>query len=255
MKWILLMLFGSLGLSALITGAVWGFKRLPLFQTGYRTEGTVVAQEESVSTETVGRDVRTSREVTTYTPVVEFHTETGTAVRFTASTGGKHKPIIETGATVEVIYNPDDPANAQLTAFSQFWLGPVVLVGAGLLFLVMGVGGFFLIGGHDRAMDTRFDSMMRERLVFTAETPPVKAIIVRTEKQEGQKERYVFVCKGKRPGSPVEEEFLSSHFTFDPGRSFKGVTVDVYLDPARPTGYYVNIDPLLPEIVHQQRNR
>ena len=175
MKWIVLLLFGGLGLGALISGAMWGAKRLPLFQSGLRAHGKVVAQEERVSLETIGKKNPYSQKVISYYPVAEFLTETGEKVRFTGSSGGKGKPIIETGTEVEVLYDPANRTNAQISDFSQFWLGPLVVTVCGLIFLLMGVGGFFLMGSHDRIMDERFEMMNRSQLVMNSEAAQQKA--------------------------------------------------------------------------------
>lgn len=51
MKWMALLIFGGIGLGALIGGAMWGLKRYPLLQNGLRAQGKVVAQDETTSTE------------------------------------------------------------------------------------------------------------------------------------------------------------------------------------------------------------
>ena len=113
MKWILLVLFGGLGLAALSGGLIWGWNRLPLFLSGARTTGVVVGQEETVSARTkVGRHLNYSEETTSYSPIVEFAANNGETHRFVASTGGEGKPIITTGTEVEVIYDPADPGRS-----------------------------------------------------------------------------------------------------------------------------------------------
>jgi hypothetical protein len=249
MKWLLLLIFGGIGLAALIGGVMWGQKRQSLVRNGVRAQGKVVAQEEGRSPGTKGR-VGSYRDASiTYNPVVEFVTEAGQTVRFTGSSGGVGKPLIDTGTEVEVIYDPAEPSHAQIASFTQFWLGPLAVAGSGLVFLLMGVGGFFLIGSHDRGMAERITMMNRERLVMRADAQVIQGTIVRIEEKPEKSGRYVFICRALRPFATGFEEFSSDYLPFDPGRRYLGRTVDVRLDPDDRGNYYVDIDPLLREIM------
>jgi len=212
-----------------------------------------VAQEEHVSSGYRESRVGSYRNVKkSYYPVVEFVATSGKTVRFTGSSGGVGEPIIETGTEVKVMYDPAAPSNARIKSFSQFWLGPLAMAVAGLIFLLMGVGGFFLIGGHDRSMAEGEAMLNRSMLVFNPEAPVVQGTIIRIEERPENSGRYFFIVQAHRPDAPMYEEFASAHFTFDPGRIFIGRQVDVRLDPADRDNYYVNIDPLLPEIVNNR---
>jgi hypothetical protein len=96
-------------------------------------------------------------------PVVEFRTSAGTAIRFRGATGNG-VPDYETGQLVAVAYQPDNPQKAQIVSFSQFWLGPIVVTAAGLLFFLMGIGTFFLIGSSDQHQESAQDLMRRQFL-------------------------------------------------------------------------------------------
>jgi hypothetical protein len=181
--------------------------------------------------------------------VVEFVTKAGKTARFTGSTGGVGDPIIETGTEVRVIYDPADPSNAQIASFSQFWLGPLVVAVCGSIFLLMGTGGFFLIGGHDRSMAEGEAMLNRSMLVFNPEAPVIQGSIIRIEERPENSGRYVFIVQAQRPDTSFYEEFPSDYFSFDPGHRYLGRQVDIRLDPADRDNYYVNIDPLLPGIV------
>jgi hypothetical protein len=254
MKWVLLAVFGGLGLAALLGGLLWGWNRIPLFQSGARTTGVVVGQEETVSARAkVGRHLSGSQETIRYSPIVEFSDNNAETQRFVASTGGEGKPIIATGTEVEVIYDPADPSKAQIGSFEQFWLGPVVVAVCGLIFLLMGVGGFFLMGGSDRRLEEQAAMMRRERLIFASGAPVFEGSIVRTEERPPGSGRYVFVCKGARPGAVVAEEFVSDFLPFDPGQRYRGRKVTIHIDPTEPDLYFVDINTLLPEIMESRR--
>jgi hypothetical protein len=145
--------FGGFGLFALVIGVVWGLKKHELLRNGLRAQGTVVDQYKSVTTSAEEARTRTGPSVSYY-PVVEYRTAVGATIRFRGATGSG-VPDYETGTPVTVAYRADNPYEAQILGFSQFWLGPVVVTVAGLLFFLMGVGAFFVIGSSDRSLEAQ----------------------------------------------------------------------------------------------------
>ena len=245
MKWMVLFILGGLGLAALIGGLIWGAKRYYISTSGLHAQGIVVENYKSVSVNSDDSD-RRSRSSVSYYPVVEFQTGQGEKIRFQGSTGSG-TPDFEVGTPVEVIYKPQSPYEAQLAVFSQMWLGPVVVTVAGLIFLLMGVGSFFLIGSSDSSgknADRQFLSMRPDTIKISGTIREVRV------KKRGE---YVFVCMALRPGATMEEEFETDFFTFDPGREFIGRTLTVILDPFDPKSYYVELDTMLKEIVARQK--
>jgi hypothetical protein len=242
MKWMVLVLFGGMGLAALIGGLVWGAKRITLFRNGLPATGKVVEISESISSDDDGSH-------TSYYPVVEFRTPSGETFRFKGSTGSS-SPDYETGATVRIRYNPKDPREAQLTDFSHFWLGPVVLTAAGLIALFLGVGSFVMLFGGDKDMASMRSLMDRNFMSVRKDMVRIDGRIKQV-RQKG-KEQYVFVCKGLKPGASFEDEFESDVFNFDPGMEFAGRPVAICLDPYNKGEYTVDLGPLLLEIIKKQ---
>jgi hypothetical protein len=160
MKWMSLLVFGGLGLFALIAGIAWGLKRSELIWNGLQAEGVVVDNYKSVSASVEDEKARTGPKIAYY-PVVEFKPEHGTTIRFRGSTGSG-VPDYETGAVVRVVYRRENPAQVQILSFSQFWLGPLVVTIAGLLCFSMGTGAFFLIGQSDRSMQAAQELMRQQ---------------------------------------------------------------------------------------------
>lgn len=243
MKWMVLFIFGGMGLAALVGGLVWGAKRWALFRHGVPATGTVVDTHESSSTDSDGH------ESTSYYPVVEFRTPQGETIRFKGSTGSS-SPDYETGAAVNLRYHPRNPREAQLTTFSQFWLGPVAVTAAGLIALFLGIGSFLVFGGDDPVFSGLPSAMRRQALSVRKDAVRIEGRIrgVR-KKQDG---RYVLVCAALKPGAGFEEEFESDSFNFDPGPGFAGRPVAVYLDPYNKGEYSVELGPLLEEIIEAQ---
>lgn len=82
-------------------------------------------------------DVTSSRDSdgdTIYRPVVEFVAPDGVTHSFVGRTGSSRRPAI--GTTIEVLYDPGDPAGATEKTFTNLWLFPIAFAGFGLLFLI-----------------------------------------------------------------------------------------------------------------------
>lgn len=256
MKWIALAVFGSLGAVALVGGLYWAFKRYEIVKNGIMVQGKVVDQEENVSSGPTSRHTNYSRSHISYYPVVEFKTEAGERVRFTGSTGGGREAIMETGTIVNVIYLPRDPSAAVIVEFKQAWLGPAVLSVVGLVLLLMASGTFVLMGKSDKTFEAMQDMMHRDALTMRSDSLQMRATILGIKPYGGKRSgKFVFVCSGVRPGEPYEEEFYSDFFDFEPDSAFIGRTVNVYLDPSERENYYVELGPLLKEILNRKNLR
>jgi hypothetical protein len=181
--------------------------------------------------------------------VVEFQTAQGATVRFKGSTGGS-SPDYETGAPVRLRYNPKNPQEAQLTTFSQFWLGPVVITAAGLIALFLGIGSFLMIGGDDQGFSGMRAAMERQMLSANKDAVRIEGRIKEVRRKD--KDKYVFVCTALKPGASFQEEFESDTFNFDPGTEYAGRTVTVCLDPYNKGSYTIELGPLLLEIIRKQ---
>lgn len=103
-----------------------------LISAAQKTTGTVVDFER-----------RSSKGGHSDYPVIEFTTATGEIRRFTTSGAGDFAK----GETVEVLYQPADPANAKVNVFVEMWLGSLALGGFGLLCLGAGFANLY----HRRA--------------------------------------------------------------------------------------------------------
>jgi hypothetical protein len=93
-----------------------------------------------------------------YAPVVDFQTMEAGTVRFTDGVGSI-PPDYEVGAEVKVLYDPDDVHNAQIVSWKGLWLGPTLLIGAGLLPMLIGALVLWLVArgvGSSRRLAYRF---------------------------------------------------------------------------------------------------
>jgi hypothetical protein len=113
---VLASVFGFLG----VFGLLRNYKRRA---KGCSAEGTIIGHKQ--------RDRGSGP--TIYSPEVEFETPEGEKIVFVASFGSSRTP--QRGRKVKVLYYPNDPEDADLSAISGFWIGPsiVILFAAGFL--------------------------------------------------------------------------------------------------------------------------
>lgn len=236
MKWVALLAFGGVGLGALVGGLLWGHKRYQLHKNGVPVKGTVVELTETHSTER--DDNGRTRNTTSIYPVVEFTPADGRVRRFRGSTGSS-SPDYAVGQSVNVIYHREDPDQAQLADFSQFWLGPIAISVFGLFFLAGGVGGYFLVASSDKAFGPAFTAKMnRGRLYELKQGIRLQGVVREVEKEDGE---FTLLVEAAPPGA-APRVYLAP-IAFDPG-PVQGRHVDVYVDPQDKSEYYVHVDPL-----------
>jgi len=73
-----------------------------------------------------------------YYPTFQFVADNGQSVTSVASVGSAGQRY-RVGASVKVLYSPDDPMKAQLSSFTDLWLMPVFLGLFGSAFLGSGI--------------------------------------------------------------------------------------------------------------------
>ena len=56
---------------------------------------------------------------------------------FTSNTGS-YPPAYQTGQQVEVIYDPQNPTDANINDWSSKWLGSIISAGLGVFFILFG---------------------------------------------------------------------------------------------------------------------
>lgn len=145
MRWAVLLLFGTIGLAALISGTRWGLESYPLYRDSVPTQGTVVDQYRK-------KDDKTSEVV--YFPVIEFPASGMEKFRFRGSAGSFNSPGYELGTVVDVLYNPRNPANATMGSMKQLWMGPLIAGGVGLLLSLLSVVLFVKIARFEKHLQS-----------------------------------------------------------------------------------------------------
>lgn len=238
MKWMVLILFGGLGIAALTGGLSWGVKRLQLMQSGVTTTATVVDLEKSVSKDSDGHSS------VSYYPIVKFIADDGKEYQAKGSTGGSHSEY-SIGQQVEIIYSPENPYEAQLTDFVQFWLGPVVLTIAGIVMATLGIGSFFIVGGAMRANlrenDLASTLLKRQGIKISATIREIESV-----KKWFKTQGYVLICESTETAD-ANKVFRSTPLVVYP-KNFIGKPVDIYLDPYDGKKYFIDLEPLFAQL-------
>ncbi|MDD5251573.1 MAG: DUF3592 domain-containing protein [Patescibacteria group bacterium] len=122
----LAIIFALIGLTMAGFGAKMAVDTRQFLAVASRTTGEVVDVEESQSDDS-----------TTYHPVVEYSRPDGQMKRFRSSTGS-NPPSHSIGDQVTVLYDVVSDRE-DIDAFSDLWLGPIILGGMGLLFALVGL--------------------------------------------------------------------------------------------------------------------
>ena len=81
-------------------------------------------------------DQQVNRSSTAFCPQVQFSTDDGKVIDFTSSSGSNRRPY-RIGATVKVLYVPDDPAKATIKSITNLFLPAFFLLLFGVAFAGM----------------------------------------------------------------------------------------------------------------------
>jgi len=131
--WILA-IFLVAGLAATAGGIYFAIKRTEFLHTAATGYGVVVDFHRKTSSSDNGTS-------TVYYPVVEYTPESAGAdsrtVRFEHDIGTSH-PSYRRGDEVQVLYSPDDPAEAIIDEGWMNYFGPLLMVALGLIFTIVG---------------------------------------------------------------------------------------------------------------------
>ena len=113
----------TLGVGLLLACAATFVHTLRFVTDAERSTGTVIDLDSQMSDGDI-----------VYYPEVRFTTAEGRTVEFKSSSGSSSPPDV--GDRVEVLYDPDDPRDAQLSGFFSLWLWPIACGGLGIAFSV-----------------------------------------------------------------------------------------------------------------------
>jgi hypothetical protein len=173
-----------------------------------------------------------SRDGTTYSPVVEYEGPDSRTIRFTGSVASS-PPSYTVGERVTVLYDPTMPEAAKIDSFLDKWFLPVLLGGMGLVFTAIGQALLWTrllrsrrnewLKRHGRRTPTRFQGVSRNNSVEVNGRSP-----------------YRILTQWLDPATNAVHAFQSEDIWFDPTEFVRRDTLDVLIDPANPKRYWMD---------------
>ncbi|HUX12818.1 MAG TPA: DUF3592 domain-containing protein [Spirochaetia bacterium] len=127
--------FRGIGLAMIAGGAVYAIVVLSFTTRAVHAEGIVIKMDTVKSALPFMEQVQGSG-VLLY-PVVRFTTENGKSVDFRAASGSQHQQYA-IGDSVPVMYDPARPGEGRIGTLMGVWGAPLILIGIGAAFLLLG---------------------------------------------------------------------------------------------------------------------
>jgi hypothetical protein len=180
----------------------------------------------------------------TYSPVISFQTPDGQTIEFKSQSGSSSRwPAV--GQTVEILYDPRNPQQAEINSFSSLWIAPLILSALGAAFFIIGTIVFWVFRGSEgagasvkmmeeteskrlklegRRLLTKFDSVIKdESLEIDGRAP------------------YRIVTQWHDQATNSIHLFESDEIGFNPEEFIKSKEIVVYVDPADMERYWMDI--------------
>lgn len=198
----------------LLGGAFYLYRNTSNFiDTSRKAQGTVVALRSGA-------------------PEVKFRTEQGREIQFTSSVSSK-PPSYSVGETVEVIYQPDRPDEAEVNSFMTLWLGVMIVGALGTVFSLIGLALVFALGRkssgdrrlklHGQAIQTDFQGVERD-----------------TSYSVNGRHPFQVVTQWKNLSTGEIHLFHSDHLWYDPTSHIKTGKITVYTERGNPGKYFMD---------------
>lgn len=148
--WWIFASFIAVGAIMLAVGGIWASRVSHFIAGAGRAPGEIVDFDSYVSDD--GE--------TMYKAVIRYTVESGQEYEVLGSTGTSWKP--EVGKRLTMLYDPANPQEASPDSFWSQWLGPVVFLGLGGVFALIGIGLWYFLGGKPVAVSDGPDFMMED---------------------------------------------------------------------------------------------
>lgn len=167
-------------------------------------------------------------------PIVRFTDRQGREVEFQSSVRSK-PPSHELGERVQVLYDPAEPAEAELDGFISLWLGPLIVGGLGTAFFAIGAG-WLLFKAKRRGRDAR---LRREgRPIVTK----LQSVDLNRSYAVNDVHPFRVSTQWFNPATAEVHVFHSDNLWFDPSEFIGEREITVFVDPADPKRYCMDLD-------------
>jgi len=170
---------------------------------------------------------------TTYSPVVTYNDKAGVKHRYVSNVSSSPAGY-NIGDQVEIYYNPNDPDDAKIAGWREYF-GALI---TGLFALVFGLIG---LGYH---IVRKLGHSRKERLKQTGQLVPASFVAVDVNNIVSVNHRHPFFirCEWKDPLTEITHPFKSGFIWSDPSPYIdRDKKIDVYVDRNNFKKYYVDI--------------
>lgn len=216
-------IFLGIGVAMLVAAGYSYLHTREFVASAVAADGVVIANVWSTSS---GRN----RSAAAY-PRVRFRTAAGREVTFVSGVG-TNPPSYRAGESVEVLYDPGDPANARIHSFGSLYVLPLVFGILGTVFSLVG-GIPFAWTRHVQGRDDWLRANGR-RIQADFERVEINGAV----RVNGQCP-WRIVCQWLNPMTNQVHVFRSHNLWYDPASFITGKTMEVILDPGNPKRYLV----------------
>jgi hypothetical protein len=182
---------------------------------------------------------RSSKGSSTYYPIVEFTDQTGKKTIFSSSYSSS-PPAYEVGETVEVLYEPGKPSQAEIKGFFSQWLAALITGFLGLIFSTIGWVNLFI------ASKTRKKEKWLLHNGRKIETQ-LQSVAKNTNLKVNGRSPFVVYSQWLNPHTQQVHVFKSDSIWYDPSEYIQNQKVPVWIDPNDYKRYRVDLS-FLPEM-------
>lgn len=201
-----------------------------------RTTGTVVKLEKVRSYSTTASS---SGFHTVYYPVIQYQTQYGKNVTFTAHSGSNPSPY-KRGDQVTILYDLENPQKARIMSFTSLWLAPVSGFGIGSILFFIGT----VILTWKRHSRRKAEWFKHNGMPIMAE---IEKISVNKKITVNGKNLFKIYAKCLNPKTNEMEIYKSKNLWLGPNRDLsekERTCVEVWVDPQDYKKYLMNTDSL-----------
>jgi hypothetical protein len=217
-----------IGLSMLI-GSFFLYQNTQDFlKDALQAEGTVIELVRSRSSDS-----------TTYRPVVEFKTQSGSVIEFTSSSGS-NPPSYSKGEVVSILYHESSPEQAKINGFFSLWGLPLILGSLGAVFFLVGFSIIF----SSRLNGKKIEYLRKNGMPIKAKFQNVG---INDALRVNGRSPYQIYAQWQNPSTSEIHLFNSENIWFDPTDHINNDELTVFIEKNNPAKYYVDIS-FLPKV-------
>lgn len=174
-----------------------------------------------------------SSDSTTYAPRVRFGLPDGQQIDFVSSSSA-NPPAYATGEAVDVLYLPDHPQKAKLNGYFSLWGGATIVGAMGAICFAVGFG----VALAQRASRRKEQDLLLHGTPVMADFQSVEQ---NTQLKVNGRSPWRVMAQWRNPSTGQIHVFHSQNLWYDPSAYIERTQLTVYLDPARPKRYYMDV--------------